>query len=353
MFRVPVLYVSVPRARSVCHVEADFSWDAMRMTPALPLLCCWCVVIAGRAEPTPEEQHARFMSRLRGGPKFVDRAAGTGLPTQLPNAADTLAWLPSVSAMSAQAPPKPREPAHESIESARAATPTSARAAADAIPEICREDYAHFECGEDVPCKKQCAGCSGPGCWTRCFAHCTRLDHERRFGDACASDCARRQRNCTASCAVEARAISTANASRAHTDPKELARARCEPEAEKGRAAGSFPFDCTVPCLQQCEPCDAPDPAHPSAARGAHAGARAQPLADNFPLGGAATHCLVRCFHQCQQDNQCGLMCDKVRAGCDFMCKRIRSGHVHTLPALFMADDAVDSRAPHPPKLEL
>ena len=98
----------------------------------------------------------------------------------------------------------------------------------------------------------------------------------------------------------------------------------------------------------------APDPAHPSAARGAHAGARAQPLADNFPLGGAATHCLVRCFHQCQQDHQCELMCDKVRAGCDFMCKRIRSGHVHTLPALFMADEAAaDSRAPHPPKLEL
>ena len=68
-------------------MDADFSWDAMRMTPVLPLLCCWCVVIAGSDEPTPEEQHARFMSRLRGGPKFVDRAAGTGLPTQLPNAA--------------------------------------------------------------------------------------------------------------------------------------------------------------------------------------------------------------------------------------------------------------------------
>ena len=104
-------------------------------------------------------------------------------------------------------------------------------------------------------------------------------------------------------CDVEAAKIEAAaperNASK-HVG-KQAADRHCE------LADDAYPFDCAVPCLEQCDACS------------------------------STSQCLPRCFHQCMQGSHCNKVCDKIYTGCDYTCQRLQARPPAARPARALA----------------
>ena len=257
---------------------------------------------------TQEDQHDRFRSRLRVGMRQPVEQRVANPPSPPSESLDAMYWsIPPPS------PPPPR----------RASPPP---------PQLdaCAEDYDAFSCDEHVPCITQCAGCPNADCWLRCYDKCDKARHQEWVGDHCAQQCVEQHASCQADCGAEAARIAAAaprnNASAANATTAAADR-HCSIGDESER---TYPFDCTTPCLEQCDPC------------------------------ASSSQCLPRCFHQCTQGSNChkasrllprpprlpphsactsppalAQVCEKIYTGCDFTCRRLQSGQVDNLLSLF------------------
>ena len=219
------------------------------------------LVALAAAASALQEPHDKFRSRLRSGMRGVE---------QRESAADALDQLsavlqpPGLPPARQQRPPPPPPPQLD----------------------VCAEDYDGFDCDDSVPCIHQCTGCSDASCWLRCYQKCDRAKHQDFVGKQCAERCAEQHTQCTADCEVEAASIAataprnatatatTANGTAASAAAAAAAAAAASKHCGDG-SDGAYPFDCAVPCLEQCDAC------------------------------ASTSQCLPRCFHQCMQGSHC------------------------------------------------